>query len=99
MVLDAQEIVNQVAQRALELRRLGVRRLALFGSLARGNARPDSDADFLVELEPKSFDRYMDVKFLLEELLGRRVDLVTFEGLKPSIRAEVNVERVDVPGF
>lgn len=99
MLLDAQGIVKQVAQRALELRRLGVRRLALFGSLARGEARPDSDADFLVELESKSFDRFMDVKFLLEELLGRRVDLVTFDGLKSAIRDEVDVERVDVPGF
>lgn len=99
MVLDAQGIVNQVAQRALELRRLGVRRLALFGSLARAETRPGSDADFLVELESKSSDRFMEVKFLLEGLFGRRVDLVTFDGLKSAIRDEVNVERIDVPGF
>ena len=55
------------------IRQLGVRRLALFGSVVRGEARPDSDVDLLVEFDPgqKSFDRFMTLFDLLEELLGR----------------------------
>jgi uncharacterized protein len=59
-----------------ELQRLGARRLGLFGSFARGEARPDSDVDLLVELDRRTFDRYMDLKLRLEQLLGRPVDLV-----------------------
>lgn len=74
------------------LQSLGVLSLALFGSVARNEARADSDIDILVDLEsPITFDRYMDVKLYLEEQLGSRVDLVTWKALKPQIRE--NVER------
>jgi predicted nucleotidyltransferase len=48
-----------------------VRFLALFGSTARDEASVESDVDLLVDLEPPTFDRYMDVKFLLEDRLGQ----------------------------
>jgi uncharacterized protein len=74
------------------LQNLGVRSLALFGSVARNEARDDSDVDILIDLEPPiTFDRYMDVKLYLEEQLGSPVDLVTWKALKPQIRE--NVER------
>ena len=58
----------------------------LFGSAVRGELNPDSDLDFVVEFEPGAgFDEYMDLKFLLEELFGRRVDLVTHRSLKPRL--------------
>jgi uncharacterized protein len=58
-----------------ELRALGVSRLALFGSLVRGHARPDSDVDLLVKFAPgaKTFDRFLALSELLEDVLGRRV--------------------------
>jgi predicted nucleotidyltransferase len=64
---------------------LGVRRLGLFGSFARGEERPDSDIDILVEFAQgkKSFDAFMQLSFLLEELLGQPVELVTVESLSP----------------
>ena len=78
-----------------ELRRLGVQSLSLFGSIARGEAREDSDADLLVEFAgPTTFDMYMDVKLYLEELLGRRVDLVTQKGLRATVRSNVEHEAI-----
>ena len=81
-----------------EIRRLGVRRLALFGSVARGEARPDSDVDLLVEFAPgqKSFDRFMALSDLLERLLGHRVELVTVEALSPFIGPHILAEAADV---
>jgi predicted nucleotidyltransferase len=76
------------------LRGLGVRELGLFGSFARGEARPDSDVDFFVDLDQKSFDRYMAVKELLEEILARKVDLVLKSAIKPRLRDVILREAV-----
>ena len=67
----------------------GVRRIGLFGSAVRGDATDRSDVDILVEFDGVTFDRYMDVKFLLEDELGRRVDLVTVGSLKPRLRERI----------
>lgn len=68
----------------------GARNVRVFGSVARGEARPDSDVDFLVDMEPGRtlFDMgglLMD----LRDLLGLEVDVVTEHGLKPRIRERV----------
>lgn len=78
-------------------RRFGARYLALFGSAARDELHDDSDVDILVEFEgPATFDGYMDLKFFLESLLGRQVDLVTEKGLRKEIRPNVEREAVRV---
>lgn len=68
------------------------RRVAVFGSVARGDATEDSDVDFLVEFEPNSsLLDLLRVQDELSEILGRRVDVVSLGGLKPRddhIRAE-----------
>jgi hypothetical protein len=69
--------------------RFGVRRLGVFGSCVRGEAREESDVDILVEFDQKTFNNYMDLKFFLEDHLGRRVDLVIAEDLKADLREEV----------
>jgi uncharacterized protein len=81
-----------------ELRdQFGLKALWLFGSVARDEALTDSDVDVLVEFEgTASFDRFMDLKFRLEDLLGRRVDLVTTKALKPRLRPFVDRELVRV---
>jgi predicted nucleotidyltransferase len=79
------------------MRRFGVLRLALFGSLARGQERPDSDVDILVAFEGQTtLDRYFDLKFWLEDLLGRPVDLVTEKALRPELAADVLREALNV---
>lgn len=91
------DITSQLQARDKDLRLLGVRSLALFGSHARGTATPQSDVDVLVEFEGSStFDRYMDVKLFLEDLLGSRVDLVTRSSLKPRMRDVVEAEAIRV---
>ena len=78
-------------------RNFGVGRIALFGSTARDEGREDSDVDLLVHFEVgPTFDSFMGLKLFLEDHLGRRVDLVTSEGLKPRLRSIVEREAVDV---
>ncbi|MDZ4802496.1 MAG: nucleotidyltransferase family protein [Bryobacteraceae bacterium] len=73
-------------------RRYYVRELSVFGSAARGEMRPDSDIDLLVEFLPEAevdlFD-HAGLMLDLTQLLGRKVDLVSKNGLKPLIRASV----------
>ena len=73
-------------------RRYGVRELSLFGSAARGEVRPDSDIDWLVEFLPEAEPGLLDHAGLmldLSELLGRKVDLVSKNALKPLIRDSI----------
>ena len=67
-------------------RRFGVKSIGLFGSWVREQASPASDIDLLVEFDQPSFDKYMDLKFYLEDLLGRPVDLVLKTALKPRLQ-------------
>jgi predicted nucleotidyltransferase len=55
--------------------------------------------DFIVEFDAKSFDAYMDLKALLERLLGRRVDLVLRDALKPRLQQSVLNEALHAPGL
>jgi predicted nucleotidyltransferase len=80
--------------KALErpLRERGLSALALFGSTVRGTARPDSDVDVLIDIEPDvrfSLVDLVSVKDFLEDRLGRTVDVVTRQGLDPAIRDRV----------
>jgi uncharacterized protein len=70
-------------------RRYQVREMALFGSAARGELRPDSDIDVLVELEPGhhlGLFEFDDLQTHLARIFGRKVDLVSKSGLKPRVR-------------
>ena len=95
--MQPDDLISRIRQQQSVLYSMGVKSLELFGSVVRGEARPDSDIDFLVEFEgPASFDRYMDVKLYLEDLTARRVDLVTRAALKPRLRRGVEAEAVRV---
>jgi len=77
----------------------GARRLGLFGSTVRDEAGPDSDLDFIVEFENVSFDAYMDLKFYLEDLFKKKVDLAISDSIKPRLRPIIMKEVVYVPGL
>ena len=88
------DILTLLRQNQIQLRALGVERLGLFGSFVRSEQTSDSDVDILVEFEggQKTFDHFIRLSFLLEDLLGRRVELVTPEGLNPRIGSTVLAE-------
>jgi hypothetical protein len=73
-----------------ELRQAGVKSLKLFGSVVRGEAGPESDIDLLVEFSrPVGLFAFLRFSYRLSELLGRRVDLVTPQALKPQLRDRI----------
>ena len=78
-------------------RRFHVIDLAVFGSVARGEARPDSDIDLLVDFDgPATFKGYMGTRFFLEDLLGREVDLVMKGAMRPEIWPYVEKDLIHV---
>ena len=73
-------------------RRYGIKELAVFGSVVRGESRSDSDIDVLVEFQPgvrNGLFAFVRLQQELEAILGRNVDLVPKDGLKPIIREHV----------
>lgn len=82
-----------------ELRRRGVRHLAVFGSIARGDDRPDSDVDVAVEIEAdRSFSliRMEETRLFLENALQRPVDLGEVDSFRPPVRPAFERERVTI---
>jgi len=97
ITINRDEIIAIIRAHKDRLGELGVASLALFGSAARDEARGDSDVDVLVEFEGRaSFDRYMDLKLLLEDLLERRVDLVTRRAFRAEVRSAVESDLLQV---
>jgi predicted nucleotidyltransferase len=96
--LTREEAIALIRSVEPRIRELGVRRISLFGSVARGEAHPYSDVDLLVEFDPdqKTFDRFMALGELLENVLARRVELVTTEALSPYIGPHILAEATDV---
>ena len=69
----------------------------VFGSLARDQITASSDIDILVKFtDPPTFDMYMDLKFFLEELLGRTIDLVTEAALRPELKDYIKKDLIRV---
>jgi len=99
-VQTRKNLIERLRRHGDGLRRLGVERIGLFGSFQQDEPSSESDVDLLVEFAPgeKSFDNFMAVSFLLEEELGRPVELVTREALSPHIGPHIlqNVEYVEV---
>jgi len=83
-VTDTDAMISRIREHSEEIRlEYGVARLGVFGSRARGEAKPDSDLDVLVEFAHPTFRNYMGLKRFLERLIGVPVDLVSVAALKP----------------
>jgi predicted nucleotidyltransferase len=90
--MTREDVLRTLYQNIDAVHALGVDRLGLFGSVLTGTAGDKSDIDLIVEFRPglKSFDNYMDLRILLEDLFpGRRIDLITVESLHPKLKTAV----------
>ena len=76
--------------------RFGVKKIGVFGSMVRGDAKNKSDVDIPVDFKStkKSFDNFMELSFFLEDLFGKKVDLITTSGLDKYVRPYVEREVV-----
>jgi len=85
------EILKIISENISRIEKFHISKLALFGSFAREEQTEMSDVDILVEFEEghETFDNYMDLKFLLTELLDKKVDLVILNSLKPSLKPSI----------
>ena len=85
------EVLTKIRQHSDEIRAYGVKKVGLFGSFAHSRQRAKSDIDILVEFVRggKTFDNYMELKFFLEKLFHRKVDLVIKDALKTRIKRRV----------
>jgi len=96
--MDKKVVLEKLSAGAEEMRRMfRVKRLSVFGSVARGEASENSNIDVLVAFEQRAtFDLFMELKFYLEDLLGTGVDLVTEKALRPEVRQAIEEEKIDV---
>ncbi len=80
------EVLESLRKHRNTIRAFGVERIGLFGSFGRQEATDASDLDFVVHFSEKKFDNYVNLKFFLEALFDRKVDLVIAESIKPRLR-------------
>jgi predicted nucleotidyltransferase len=93
--MERDQVLALLKSRRRQLKKYGIHSLSIFGSVARGEARKNSDVDILVDFEkPVGLFEYARLKIYLEGLLGREVDLVTPEALRKELREEILREAI-----
>ncbi len=88
-VTTRDQVITKIKANRRALKRYGVKSLALFGSTARDKMRKRSDVDVLVQFDKSTWANYIGLKFYLEDLLGREVDLVTPKAIKPATKPSI----------
>ncbi len=88
MNIKRDDVVNKLINNTKNLKNFGVQRLGLFGSFIRGAARKNSDIDILVKFEDENenFRNLVNLYFFLENLLGKKIDLITMESISPYLK-------------
>ncbi len=91
--------INEIKRKVLPvLRKYDLKKAGIFGSVARGELREDSDVDILVEIERDDISLldFVGIKLELEDALGRKVDLVEYDTIKPLLRERILAEEVPI---
>lgn len=92
-----QKVLDLMKEQQAKIKEFKVQKMFLFGSVARGEETASSDIDILIKFTiPPTYDMYMDLKFFLEDLLDRKVDLVTEDALRPEIKHYVERDLIRV---
>jgi len=82
----ASRVIKTLEAHKKEIRKYGVKKIGLFGSFLKGTPHKRSDLDFLVVFDKPGFDKYMELKFVLEKIFRKKVDLVTEKSIKPALK-------------
>lgn len=84
--LSKDKIIDIIKRHKSDIKKLGVKKIGLFGSFLKRTNTKKSDLDFLVTFNKPTFDNYMELKFMLEKLFKKKVDLIMEDNLKPALR-------------
>ena len=92
--MKKEEVIRILKENMEDIKKFGVKRIGIFGSVVRDEAGEKSDIDFVVEFEKgkKDFDNFISLVFYLEKLFGRKVDLLTPESISPYIKKYIMEE-------
>ena len=90
-MLSKNDIVKAIQENMEEIKSYGIKKIGIFGSVATASQTEQSDIDILIEFQKdkKEFDNYMELKFFLENLFNRKVDLVIENALKSRIKDSI----------
>ncbi len=97
-LMERDKAIERLKQHEAELKGLGVKHLYLFGSTARGDARPDSDVDLFFDYEKGELGLFqlMDVKERASDILGRKADIMTRDSLHKTLRRRIEAAAVPI---
>lgn len=98
-VLNKESLLALISSNSDAIRRYGVKTLGIFGSFSRNKQNDQSDVDLLVDFEPEkeTYRNFISLAYFLEELLGRKVEIVTRNGMSPYIGPKILKEVENVP--
>lgn len=90
--LDSEKIIRGIEENKKNIRKYGVKKIGVFGSFVKRQQHKNSDIDLLVVFNKPKFDSYMELKFMLERLFGRKIDLV----IEGDLRSELKYVKKEV---
>ena len=93
-IVQKEQIITKIKSVLPQLSKLGIKKIGIFGSMKRGDARIDSDVDILIEFQKgmKSYKKLIETRTLLEITLNKKIDLVQLEGLSKYIGPKILLE-------